>query len=60
MTKMIKLTPNLICYSNEQFKNKKQFLNTIDNSSFDWFPVHDLINNKTMMLPAQLIYLNLF
>ena len=49
---------SFICYSNGQFKNKKQFLNTIDNSSFDWFPVHDLINNKTLMLPAQLIYLN--
>ena len=49
---------SFICYSNKQFKNKKQFLNTIDNSSFDWFPVHDLINNKTLMLPAQLIYLN--
>lgn len=48
---------SFVCYSEEQYENKKEHLTRLLNSKLDWYPTYDVLNKKTMYIPASLIFL---
>src|SRR3989344_5959250 len=53
------IDPSLFfCYSEEQVINREEFLRKIKEDTYLWYPAKDLITNKAVFLPAQLIFLS--
>ena len=46
------------CYSEEQIPDRQKFLLELKNKVYYWFFVKDILSNKKMFLPAQLIFLS--
>ena len=48
---------SFVCYSEEQYENKKEHLTRLRNSKLDWYHTYDVLNQKMVYIPASLIFL---
>jgi len=46
------------CYSKEQFPNREEILETLDDSSYRWIKSKNLLTGKDVYVPAQTIFLS--
>jgi len=53
------VNPELFCcYSKEQFKDKKEFLEKIKKEKYCWWPVKNISNGEKTFIPAHLVFLS--
>ena len=48
------------CYSEEQLSKMKNHLDDVNNSTYLWMKVRDLLNSKEVFLPAQMVFIRGF